>query len=58
MFDWLETPPEAMVDERPVGRLHRVVRRALGPVKAECVMAAAGRGTADYLLAYRIPGPV
>ena len=53
--DWLSTPPAAMVDERRVARLHREVRATLPPDEARAVMADAGRRTADYLLANRIP---
>jgi divinyl protochlorophyllide a 8-vinyl-reductase len=53
--DWLAVPPVAMVDERRVARLHQCVRATLPPLQAAGVMAAAGRMTADYLLANRIP---
>ncbi|HQT88306.1 MAG TPA: bacteriochlorophyll 4-vinyl reductase [Acidiphilium sp.] len=53
--DWLLAPPAAMVDAMQVGRLHRAVRANLAPVQAAAVMADAGRRTADYLLASRIP---
>lgn len=51
----LETPPAAMVDEREVTLLHRALRAALGTARAREVGAEAGRRTADYLLAHRIP---
>jgi divinyl protochlorophyllide a 8-vinyl-reductase len=51
-------PPEQMVDEAEVRALHGAVREALGDAKAREVARAAGRGTADYLLARRIPQPV
>lgn len=56
--EWLDHPPETMVDERPVGRLHRAVREALPGDAAEVLMTEAGRLTADYLLAHRIPRAV
>jgi divinyl protochlorophyllide a 8-vinyl-reductase len=56
--DWLIEPPSAMVDERRVARLHRTVRAMIGPEQSVAVMAGAGRLTADYLLAVRIPRSV
>ncbi len=56
--DWLRDPPTAMVDAAPVGRLHQAVRAALAPQQAALLMADAGRRTANYLLATRIPKPV
>jgi divinyl protochlorophyllide a 8-vinyl-reductase len=53
---WLAEPPSAMVDERLVASLHRALRAGLPPEQAALVMAEAGRLTADYLLAARIPG--
>jgi divinyl protochlorophyllide a 8-vinyl-reductase len=52
---YLAAPPEAMVDEREVRALHDALRDALGPARAADVAAEAGRRTADYLLARRIP---
>lgn len=52
---WLSEPPARMTDERPVGMLHRLLRAALPPDQAECLLEDAGRRTADYLLAHRIP---
>lgn len=54
---YLRTPPDAMVPEEEVRRLHAAMRAVLG---AECAAAAArdaGRRTAAYLLAHRIPKP-
>ncbi len=48
-------PPETMVDECEVVRLHEAVEAALAPEQAERVARDAGRRTADYLLARRIP---
>ncbi len=47
--------PEAMVDEAEVIALHRAVREAVGEGRAETLAWLAGRKTADYLLAHRIP---
>ena len=55
--DWLMSPPVDMIDETGVARLHRTVRGALTEEDAQDVMAEAGRRTADYLLANRIPKP-
>lgn len=54
----LARPPESMVDEAEVARLHRALRAALGTARAREVGAEAGRRTADYLLAHRIPRAV
>lgn len=50
--------PTAMVDEREVQALVRAVHAALGETVAAAVLHDAGRRTADYLLAHRIPRPV
>ena len=44
-----------MVEESKVALLHQLVRRSLPPARAEAVMQDAGRLTAEYLLAHRIP---
>jgi divinyl protochlorophyllide a 8-vinyl-reductase len=54
----LRRPPEGMVDETEVMRLHGVLRDALGGSEAAKVARQAGQRTADYLLAHRIPRPV
>jgi divinyl protochlorophyllide a 8-vinyl-reductase len=51
----LRQPPADMVDETEVRRLHGQLRSELGPEQAAEVARAAGRRTADYLLAHRIP---
>jgi divinyl protochlorophyllide a 8-vinyl-reductase len=51
----LLAPPQGMVDEREVTRLHAVLRSTLGTRLAAQVARTAGRRTADYLLAHRIP---
>ncbi len=55
---YLASPPEAMVDEREVTRLHAALRAALGEGAARAVLRDAGLRTGDYLLAHRIPRPV
>jgi divinyl protochlorophyllide a 8-vinyl-reductase len=45
-----------MIPEGDAARLHQVLRRD-EPVLAPELAAAAGRGTADYILAHRIPKP-
>jgi divinyl protochlorophyllide a 8-vinyl-reductase len=54
----LAEPPEEMVDEADVARLHHELRESLGHGMALRVARAAGTRTADYLLAHRIPRPV
>jgi divinyl protochlorophyllide a 8-vinyl-reductase len=51
----LRHPPASMVDEEDVRRLHAALRERLGPPAAREVAQAAGRATAEYLLAHRIP---
>src|SRR5690348_10787921 len=55
--EWLTHPPEAMVDERLVGQLHQTVRAMAAPGQGKALMAEAGRLTANYILANRIPRP-
>lgn len=52
---YLGTPPESMVDEDEVIRLHNALRAALGDPASRRVAKAAGAATGDYLLAHRIP---
>ncbi|MGP6159765.1 MAG: bacteriochlorophyll 4-vinyl reductase [Vulcanimicrobiaceae bacterium] len=47
--------PEAMVPEAEVTELFRVLYERLGEVQTKAVARDAGRRTAEYLLAYRIP---
>ena len=52
-----EPPPDSgMIPQDDVARFHRFIRLYL-PDKAEAVQHAAGLGTADYILAHRIPRP-
>ena len=52
---YLAQPPEKMVDEREVTRLHQVLRDELGIPAALEIARSAGVRTGDYLLAHRIP---
>jgi divinyl protochlorophyllide a 8-vinyl-reductase len=52
---YTRVPPQAMIDEVEVIRLHRALRSDLGAPLAREVAREAGRLTADYLLAHRIP---
>jgi divinyl protochlorophyllide a 8-vinyl-reductase len=52
---YVDAPPEAMVDELEVIALHRTVRERLTSQAAHHIERTAGRKTADYLLARRIP---
>lgn len=51
----LESPPERMVDEAEVVALHAALRGLVPAGEAAAIAADAGRRTADYLLAHRIP---
>lgn len=51
----LRTPPDAMVPDDEVAALHRALHATLGPARALAIGAEAGRLTARYLLAHRIP---
>lgn len=51
----IQAPPTSMVDERDVVALHQTLRTDLGSARARSVSWLAGRRTADYLLAQRIP---
>ena len=52
---YLDAPPQAMVDESEVIALHGALRAELGAPQASDIAADAGRRTAEYLLAHRIP---
>jgi len=52
---YLERPPSDMVDECEVTALHQALRGVLGLEQAKAIGREAGRLTADYLLANRIP---
>jgi len=51
----LAQPPEHMVDEAQVTRLHAELRHTLGLETAREIARDAGRRTGDYLLAHHIP---
>jgi divinyl protochlorophyllide a 8-vinyl-reductase len=53
----LAVPPERMVDQALAARLHDALRLTLPRDDAAVIAAEAGRRTADYLLANRIPRP-
>lgn len=55
--DRLRHPPERMVPDREVARLHEALHAVLGTARALEVGADAGRRTGAYLLARRIPAP-
>jgi divinyl protochlorophyllide a 8-vinyl-reductase len=57
LLPYLKQPPESMVDEAEVTRLHQVLREHLGTAGAREVAREAGTRTANYLLGYRIPRP-
>jgi divinyl protochlorophyllide a 8-vinyl-reductase len=54
---YLDAPPERMVLEGEVVALYAALEGRAGP-QAPGIAADAGRRTADYLLAHRIPKPV
>lgn len=54
----LADPPGRMVPEAEVTALHQALRDMLGEAGAEAVAREAGRLTALYLLAHRIPRPL
>lgn len=54
----LRDPPQGMVPEAQVTRLHTALRGLLGVATARAVGADAGRRTAHYLLGYRVPRPL
>ena len=58
LLHYLRQPPQQMVEEAEVRQLHHTLRETLGAEQAREVSAAAGRATADYLLAHRIPKPL
>jgi divinyl protochlorophyllide a 8-vinyl-reductase len=53
--DWLDRAPDAMVPEAEAAALHAALWRVLPEAEAARVTAEAGRLTADYVLANRIP---
>ena len=55
LADALEHPPTTPVDEAQVRALHAALREALSATEAQGIAREAGRLTAEYLLARRIP---
>lgn len=55
LLAYLRAPPQQMVDEAEVARLHQAARALLGAQIAGQAARRAGELTADYLLAHRIP---
>lgn len=55
---YLASPPEQMLPQTEVQRLHAALRQTLGWADAQRIAADAGKRTAHYLLAHRIPRPV
>jgi divinyl protochlorophyllide a 8-vinyl-reductase len=53
----LREPPTAMVDEHAAADCFAATGALLAPHEAAGILAEAGRRTADYLLAHRIPRP-
>jgi divinyl protochlorophyllide a 8-vinyl-reductase len=58
LLRYLADPPQAMVDESEVMRLHLELRHGIGRDEARRVALDAGRRTGNYLLAHRIPRAV
>jgi divinyl protochlorophyllide a 8-vinyl-reductase len=56
--EYLHRPPQHMVDEQAVMRLHAVLRTQLPAEQARRISRDAGARTGAYLLAHRIPRPV
>lgn len=54
---WVEAPPQTMIPASDAARLHVGLRGILPRPRAEAALTLAGKLTADYLLANRIPGP-
>jgi divinyl protochlorophyllide a 8-vinyl-reductase len=55
---YVDAPPVAMVPEQEVAALHLALRDQLGIPEARAIGREAGRLTAAYLLAYRVPRPM
>jgi divinyl protochlorophyllide a 8-vinyl-reductase len=55
---YLQQPPQDMVDEAEVTRLHWQLQQSLGSDVTRIVARQAGLRTANYLLQFRIPKPV
>ncbi len=55
---YIERPPVTMVHEHEAAALFKALREALPEDRADAVLAEAGRRTARYIIANRIPRPV
>ena len=55
--DWLATPPDEMVSEIEVARLHDALAGTAPRGLVDEIMADAGARTGDYIVANRIPAP-
>ena len=53
---WIDAPPQEMIPQQAAAALFQAVRRVI-PSRADLILEDAGRRTADYLLAHRIPRP-
>jgi divinyl protochlorophyllide a 8-vinyl-reductase len=51
---WVDAPPDRMIPQDAAFALFQAVRREV-PDRADAILGDAGRRTADYLLAHRIP---
>ena len=54
---YLDAPPGDMIPETEAARLHRALTAMAPPTLARALAADAGRRTADYVMANRIPAP-
>ncbi|WP_168800905.1 bacteriochlorophyll 4-vinyl reductase [Peteryoungia ipomoeae] len=52
---YIQTPPEALIDEREAQALFAAIRQALPAGEADKVLSEAGSRTAQYILKNRIP---
>lgn len=55
---YLDHPPQQMVEEAHVARLHHALHEAFDLESARRLSRAAGQRTGDYLLAHRVPRAV
>ena len=55
LLQYLATPPVVMVPQEQARRLFGAVREVLGPETGDDVLREAGKGTAAYVMANRIP---
>ncbi len=55
LASYLAQPPDSMVPEQEVARLHQALIGCVGPARARAISRDAGQLTAEYLLENRIP---